>query len=147
VITPAALLSFMRQHRVAVQSSVSAEGAPQSAVVGIAVTDRFEILFDTLESTRKAINLRANPWIAFVIGGLMPGDERTVQYQGITDAPSGAELERLKQIYYSVYPDGPSRLAWPGLVYLRARPAWIRYSDYTREPPLIAEFTAAQLGA
>jgi hypothetical protein len=51
-MNPAALLAFLRQHGLAVQTSVSKEGNPQAAVVGIAVTDRFEIVFDTLESTR-----------------------------------------------------------------------------------------------
>src|SRR5439155_24498926 len=79
------LLRFMSTQRLAVQSSVSAAGAPQAAVVGIAVSDQFGIIFDTLASTRKVPNLRANPRIAFVIGGLTDGDERTVQYEGVAD--------------------------------------------------------------
>ena len=66
---PKALLEFMRLHRLAVQTSVSPEGAAQAALVGFAVTDRFEIIFDTLETTRKARNLRRNPHVALVIGG------------------------------------------------------------------------------
>ena len=64
------LLEFMRSHRYAVESSVSPAAAPEAAVVGIAVTDRFEIVFDTLASSRKAENLRRHPRIAFVIGDL-----------------------------------------------------------------------------
>jgi hypothetical protein len=139
------LLAFLRQHRVAVQASVSDAGGAQAAVVGIAVTDRFEIVFDTLSSSRKAQNLRRNPKLAFVIGGLIEGDERTAQYEGVADEPSGDELERLKQAYYKVYTDGPSRLTWPGLIYVRVRPTWVRYSDYTVDPPQIVEFTAEQL--
>jgi len=126
---------------------VSASQSPQAAVVGIAVTDRFEIVFDTLDSTRKARNVRRNPRLAFVIGGVTDGEERTVQYEGIADEPSGEELERLKAIYYSVYPDGPSRLSWPGLIYVRVRPTWIRYTDYTVEPPEILEFSAEDFDA
>src|SRR5205814_3855852 len=66
-----------------VQSSVSALNHAQAAVVGFAVSEAFEIIFDTLDSTRKVANLRANPRIALVIGGLDAGDERTVQYEGI----------------------------------------------------------------
>lgn len=139
------LLEFLREHRLAVEASVSASGSAQAAVVGIAVTDQFEIVFDTVESTRKAENLRRNPKLALVIGGLIAGDERTVQYEGVADEPSGAELERIKQVYYAVYPDGPGRLSWPGLMYVRVRPTWIRYSDYNRDPPEIIEFTAEQL--
>jgi general stress protein 26 len=138
------LLDFLRQHRLAVEASISESGSPQAAVVGIAVTDRFEIVFDTVDTTRKARNLRRNGQVAFVIGGLT-GEERTAQYEGIADEPSGAELERLKAVYYRVYPDGPSRLSWPGLIYVRVRPTWIRYTDYTVNPTEITEFTADEL--
>jgi len=144
-VTPRDLLQFLQSHRLAVQTSVSALGTPQAAVVGIAVSDRFEIIFDTLASTRKAVNLRANPKAALVVGGLTNGDERTAQIEGLADEPSGAELERLTRVYYDVYPDGPSRLSWDGLIYVRVRPAWIRFSDYNQGPPLIVEFTEDQL--
>lgn len=109
-----------------------------------------EIVFDTLESTRKARNLRQNNRLALVIGGSNDGDERTVQYEGIADEPSGAELERLKNVYYAAFPDGPSRLSWPGLswpglIYVRVKPTWIRYSNYSVDPPEIVEFSAQQL--
>ena len=71
------LLQFMRSEKYAVQTSVTPGGAPQAAVVGIAVSDQFEIVFDTLASSRKARNLRANAAIALVIGGTRDGDERT----------------------------------------------------------------------
>jgi hypothetical protein len=144
-MTAADVLDFLRLQRLAVQASVSQSGAPQAAVVGFAVTDRFEIVFDTLASSRKARNLRRHPGIALVIGGTTAGDERTVQFEGIADEPSGADLERLKQVYYTAYPDGPSRLSWPGLIYIRVRPVWLRFSDYNRDPPEIAEFRAEQL--
>ncbi len=117
-----------------------ATGSPQAAVVGIAVTDRFEIVFDTVSSSRKAANLRANPAVAFVIGGTRDGDERTVQYEGTADEPSGAELERLLAVYYARFPEGPERRAWPGLIYVRVKPTWIRYSNFSAQPPEIVEF-------
>jgi general stress protein 26 len=144
-MNPRALLEFVRLHRLAVQTSVSTVGAPQAAVVGFAVTDQFEIVFDTLESSRKAENLRQRPRVALVIGGCVPGDERTVQYEGVVDKPSGSELERLKDAYYAVYPDGPSRLSWPGLIYVRIRPTWVRYSDYNLDPPEIVVFRGESL--
>jgi len=140
------LLEFLRLHRLAVQASVSAGGLAQAAIVGFAVTDRFEIVFDTLAATRKVQNLRKNPHMALVIGGWVEGDERTVQYEGEADEPSGTELDRLKHAYYSVYPDGVSRANWPGLIYVRVRPKWIRYSDYNQNPPETVEFRGEDLG-
>lgn len=135
------VLQFMRSHRLAVQASVSAAQAPQAAVVGFIVTDDFELLFDTLVTTRKAINLRHNARCAFVIGGLLNGDERTVQFEGIADEPSGVELERLKERYFAQFPEGRDRQHWPGLTYVRVRPQWLRLSDFNHTPPTITEFT------
>jgi hypothetical protein len=144
-MTPADLLQFMRGHSLAVQSSVSASPAPQAAVVGFVINNEFEIIFDTLETTRKVHNLRGNPKIAFVIGGLLAGDERTVQYEGVADEPVGPELDRLKELYFETFPDGRQRQNWPGLIYVRVRPMWIRYSDYNRNPPEIVEFNSEAL--
>lgn len=73
------LLVMMRANRFAIQASVSPAASPQAAVVGVIVTDDFELFFDTLDMIRKMLNLRQNPKIAFVIGGTVEGDERTVQ--------------------------------------------------------------------
>jgi len=135
----------MQSHALAVQISVSPSGVPQGAVVGIVVTDEGEIFFDTLDSTRKVQNLRRNPKIGFVIGGLTPGEERTVQYEGVADEPKGAELDRLKDLYFLRFPDGRERQSWPGLTYLRARPLWIRYSDFNQNPPEVVEFDWVRL--
>jgi general stress protein 26 len=139
------LLEFMRGHRYAVEASVSPNGGAQAAVVGIVVTEDFEIFFDTLAETRKARNLRRNSAIALVIGGTVTDDQRSVQYEGIVDEPQGAELERLQALYFSRFPDGIERQSWPGLIYLRARPTWLRYSDFSLDPPEFVELDAQQL--
>ncbi len=135
------ILRFLRSRRYAVQASASPSGVPQAAVVGVAVGDDFEIVFDTLGDTRKAAHLRANPEIAFVFGTGEGGDERTVQLSGVADEPTGAERERVQKLYFSVFPDGVERLAWPGLTHFSARPRWLRYSDFGQSPPLIIEIT------
>jgi uncharacterized protein YhbP (UPF0306 family) len=139
------LLEFMRMHVNAVEASVSPEGAPQAAVIGFAITDSFEIVFDSVDTTRKVKNLLLNPRVAFVIGGWMPNDERTVQYEGVVDRPEEPELERLKKIYYAKFPTGRLRLNWPGITYLRARPTWIRYRDFNKVPPTVLELDAEQI--
>jgi hypothetical protein len=130
-----------------VQASRGPADAIQAALIGIAVTDSFEIVFDTLDTTRKVRNLRAEPRMALVIGGWLSGDERTVQYEGVADEPTGDDLERVRALYYAAWPDGPSRASWPGLVYVRVRPTWVRYSDFNSDPPVIVEFTRQRLGA
>jgi len=136
------LLAFLRRHRLAVQSSVSETGAPQSAVVGFGVSDALELVFDSLESTRKVQNLRRDPRIAVVVGW----DTSTAQLEGIADFPSGAELERIREVYFAAYPDGRDRLAWPGIVHIRVRLTWARYSDFAAQPPRVVELDAGELG-
>lgn len=135
----------MRSRRYAVESSLHPNGAPQSATVGIAVSDEFEIVFDTLGTSRKGHNLRRRPDIAFVIGSLEGADERTVQYEGTADEPQGTERARLTELYFGVFPDGRERQKWPGLTHIRATPRWLRYSDYNIDPPVILEWDAAAL--
>src|SRR5438045_9729976 len=96
-VKPQTVLDYMRTHRLAVQATVSAAGVPQAALVGFAVSDHFEIVFDTVQTTRKAQNLRRNSHVALVIGGSVPDDERTVQYAGEAEGPSGGDLARLKR--------------------------------------------------
>ncbi len=87
------------------------------------------------------------PTIALVLGGWIAGDERTVQYEGVADEPAGAELDRIKQVYLDAWPDGRSRQSWPGLVYVRVRPTWVRFSDFNRDPPYVVEYSGQQLTA
>jgi pyridoxine/pyridoxamine 5'-phosphate oxidase len=126
-MTRAELLQFLRKHRYAVQATTTADGAPQAAVIGIAVTDELELVFDTLGTTRKALNLRRDARIALVIGW---DEEQTVQLEGRADEPSGSELARLKRAYFERFPDGPERETWPDITYFRVRPHWARYSDF-----------------
>ena len=139
-MTRADLLGFLRGQSLAAAASVSDAGTPQAAVVGIVVTDQFEVVFDTIATSRKARNLRARPHLALVIGGMRPGDERTVQYEGLADEPAGHDLERVTELYLRCFPTGLKRQKWPGLTYLRVRPTWIRCSDFAQDPPLVVEF-------
>jgi hypothetical protein len=132
------LHTFMAEHRYGVVSSISATGIPQSALVGIAVTDQLEIVFDTLRSTRKYRNLIARAACSVVLG--FPG-EKTVQLEGNAMEPAGAERTRYQEAYFITWPDGRDRTGWPGMTYLVVRPKWIRFSDFDQRPPLIEEIT------
>ena len=138
---PADLKSFVDGHRWAVEASTGVDGAPQAAIIGIAMSDRLEIVFDTLSTSRKAINLKTRPCLALVIGGWDDDDPRTLQIEGEVDFPQGDDLKRLADVYYSVFPEGRTRLDWPELVYVRMRPRWARFSDYLAEPPVIDEWS------
>lgn len=136
------LIEFVRRHRLAVEASLGPTGAPQGAVVAIAVSDRLEFIFDTVKSSRKHANLLRDPRVALVVGW---DHEATMQVEGTADVPSSEELERIREAYFQAHPDGRARLDWPGIVHVRVRPTWIRYSDFNQTPPRIEELAASEL--
>lgn len=136
-MTEADLYAFIGQCKLGVLGTIAEGNMPQSALVGIAVTPQLEIVFDTVKSSRKYRNLASHGACSFAIGW---SGEQTVQYEGEAEELSGRELERCQKVYFQAWPDGPSRLSWPGIVYFVVRPRWIRYSDFDQNPPLIREF-------
>ena len=141
-MTETDLYHFMTQCKLGVLASIGPERTPQSALVGIAVTPKLEIIFDTVRSSRKCPNLLATPACSFVIGWT---GEQTVQYEGRAfelkrDELQSAELERYQPIYFDAWPECRAHLTWPDITYFMVRPQWIRYSDFAQSPPLMREF-------
>jgi nitroimidazol reductase NimA-like FMN-containing flavoprotein (pyridoxamine 5'-phosphate oxidase superfamily) len=128
------LRDFLRLHRDGVVATIFG-GQPEAAVVGIGITDACDVVFDALDTTHKVRNLRLDPRIALTVWS----GSRTAQVEGVADEPQGAELVALQATYYAAFPDGPSRLAWPGLTYVRIRPRWARFSDFGATPARIVE--------
>src|SRR5262245_20928431 len=73
------LLSYMRARKLAVIGTTGPDGSPQGALVGVAVTDDFHIIFDTVSDSRKHQNLQRDTRIAATFTG--PG-EQTLQVEG-----------------------------------------------------------------
>ncbi|MFI4890767.1 MAG: pyridoxamine 5'-phosphate oxidase family protein [Steroidobacterales bacterium] len=138
VIDKTELLAYMRQHQHVVLSSLAADGAPQAALVGVAILDSMELVFDTVTTSRKHANLLRDRRAAVTFSG---PNEQTLQLEGIAYPVSlaGAADQSFREAYYRAWPDGRARLEWPGLCYWRVMPRWARYSDFNRGP-LIAEF-------
>ncbi len=135
-MTKEAIYRFICSHKLAVIATNSASGQPEAAVVGIAVTPALEIVFDTINTSRKYQNIKQNPYVALVIGW---HNETTVQYEGEAVEISGADDDIYRETYYSVYPDGRQHTAsWPGLVHFKVVPKWLRYSNFN-QPAVVEE--------
>jgi hypothetical protein len=134
-LSDAELLGYMRGHKLAVVSTQGSDG-PQSALVGIAITDGFQIIFDTLSTSRKHANLVREPRIAVNFAG--PA-EQTLQYEGVAVAVSSSDPGDAvhREAYYLAWPDGRARLNWPDLVYWRIKARWLRFSDFDRGPLIV----------
>jgi general stress protein 26 len=102
------MLAYMRRHKLAVVSTIGADGGPQSALVGVGMTNALEIVFDTLSTTRKHANLQRDSRIAVTFSGR---GEMTLQYEGAATLLSakGDEDEVYREAYYAAWPDGRRR--------------------------------------
>jgi general stress protein 26 len=118
---------FMGSERLGVLTTATNSGQPQAALMGFAVTPELEIIFDTVRSSRKYPNLKANPRVAWVVGCTT---EVTVQYEGEAEELEGKALAKYKAIYFQKFTDGPAREHWAGMTYFVVRPKWVRYCDY-----------------
>jgi general stress protein 26 len=130
------VLDHLRHHDLAVLATSSPLGLSQAALMGIAATEEFVLIFDTLTTTRKYANLKSNPRVALVVGC---EGEATVQFEGEAEELEGEALGPAKDVYFAAWPDGRDRETWPGITYFRVTPRWIRYSDFAQIPPLIIE--------
>lgn len=130
-MTKAELIAFMRRAEFWVEATTHASGAPQAAVVGVAVSDALELVFDTLGDTRKAGNLARDARIALVMWAKSDsGGQATIQLEGVADEPTGEALAAIKRVYFARFTDGPTREGWDGIRYVRVRPRWLRYTDF-----------------
>jgi len=129
--------NFIRQHQLAVISTIGSDGKPEAALVGIAVSGNLDIIFDTLKTSRKYQNILANHHVAIVVGW---DNETTLQYEGEAEVLGNDDAsDNYRQTYYAAWPDGRERAeTWPGLVHIKVSPKWIRYSNFN-EPALIKE--------
>jgi len=139
-MTKTELLHYVRNYGTGIIATQSSSGNPHAALVAIAISDQLELIFDTVKSSRKWNNLQHSTSVAVVIGG-WDDSETTLQYEGLADEPKGSELERIKEIYFSAFPDGRARLNWDGITYFRIKPTWIRYSDFNPDGSIV-EFNA-----
>ena len=119
-------LEFLRQCALGTVATVGEDGTPEAALVNLAVTDDLEVIFETIQTTQKCINLRRNPRAA-VVASL---GEETLQYQGIADEPDAFALKPLLEVYFAAQPAALRHRGWPGLTWFRVKPRWIRLSRY-----------------
>ena len=131
------IYQFIKQQSLGVVTTVNKVNQPEGALVGIAISVNLEIIFDTVQKSRKYRNILNNSKVAFVIGW---ENETTVQFEGIAEVlGDDNESENLKEIYFRAFPDGRERAeTWPGLVHIKVTPHWLRYSNFN-EPAVIQE--------
>ena len=134
------IIDFMKLHRLAVISTIDTErNRPEAACIAFAEKDNLDLIFGTLNTSRKYKNLQANLNVSFVIGW---SDELgTVQYEGVAQELSGEEALEHGKVMADKNESARAFLTKEGQRYFLVKPAWVRLVDKSRVPQEVVEVT------
>ena len=130
------LVEFISHHRLATLASLGPDGAPQAALMNIAVTQDLEVVFETTSQTRKFINLERDSRVALVIGW---SGQETLQYEGRAIRPDGRRRDMARDAFVAAFPAKTADEHWPSNAYFLVTPHWLRFSSYYR-PRFVEEY-------
>lgn len=123
------ILEFSKTQMLCVISTVSPDGKPEAALVGIAETDNFEFIFGTSDTSRKYKNLQQNSHVAIVIGHDAK-ERRTVQIEGVATELEGAEADTYRDILLTKNPFAKKFAEKPDQKWFKVQPTWARYTNF-----------------
>jgi hypothetical protein len=131
---PADIAAFVRHEGRAIVATVTPDGEPEAALVGITALDDGTLIFNVLPWARKLVNLRANMRVAVVTGTVGP---LSVQFEGPAVITEGESAERYAAEFERLVPGSKSR--YEGYEVVVVRPDWLRVYDVSHKPPLVIE--------
>lgn len=129
------ILEFIKKQTLAILSTATPTGKTESAVMAIATGDSWEIYMSTENNTRKVPILQANNQASLIIGGL---GSPSIQIDGHCYVASGSDADLVKNQILMIHPDTKDYLTATS-VFLKFVPSWLRYSDFSQNPPTIVE--------
>lgn len=124
-------LDFIKQHTLAVLSTVTPDNKSESAVIEFSEKENLEIIFDTFETFRKYTNMRNNPNVSVVIGW---DEDKTLQLEGKAVELESEEVEEYKKIHLVKLPKAIDIISQEGIRFFKIVPTWIRYLDASVQP-------------
>ena len=126
--------AFIRREGRGVVATVSPQGHPQAALVGLAALDDGTLIFNSELAARKIRNLATTGRVAVVVG--VSGD-LSVQLEGPATITGEDERERHGVEYDRQLPG--SRALQPDFALVVVRPSWIRVYDTSAASAAVAE--------
>lgn len=138
-MTKKALLTLLQKESLCVLATTNLDGKPEAAVMAYAINNRFEVYMFTESSTRKWQNIICCPRVAIVVGGFK--NDPTVQLDGVCVGLTKKEHKTIPQYVLGVHPEWQDYFSSPSGEWLKIVPSWARYSDFSTNPPKIAEIS------
>lgn len=145
------ILNFLANHVLCTISTVNVDTLqPEAALIAFAELPNLEILFVTLEGSRKYQNMLANNKVALVVGwDRRPEKWATLQYEGFASLVLAQEIGRYKKVFLSKKntPCSYEFLNKKGMKLFKITPTWIGYSQYNIGNPQVIELKSSDLAS
>lgn len=133
-LNPAEVAAFVREEGRGIVATVSPDGEPEAALVGITALDDGTLLFNVVPWARKLANLKSSGRVAVVVG---TAGAVSIQFEGRAEVTSGDAAERFAADFERLMPG--SRARYEGYEVVVVRPDWLRVYDVSHRPPLVVE--------
>ncbi len=143
------ILDFLRGHtsRLGVVSTVSSKNTPESAFVYYSFDNDLNLYFMTRAESRKAINLRSNNHVSYVVASENP--PQTLQVEGEVSWVDEPEMQKvlfkdLVEFSAKNYFSAPiAQMPNSELIFLKISPNWMRFGNFEirREGDMFLEET------
>jgi general stress protein 26 len=131
---PSSISAFVRREGRGVVATVTPEGYPEAALVGLGSLVDGTLIFNSNREARKIRNLARNDRVAVVVG---VAGEVTVQFEGIATITRDEERDAYGREYDRQFPG--SRALDPDFAVVVVRPSWLRVYDTATVPVSISE--------
>ena len=124
------IYEFLKLRDLCVLSTTN-DGQSQSSLMGFGISEDLDFVFGTSNKSRKYNNVQKNKNVSIVVGFT---EGKTIQCEGVVEFLEGEELERYKNIYFTLRPSVKKYELLPDQVYFKVKLNWLRYTDVTKKP-------------
>ena len=139
-LTTTTIKKYLNQNELCVLSTASKTGKSQSAVMDYAFDPKtWAFYLFTQDHTRKFKNLQQNSKISLVIGGFK--DDPSLQIDGLAKIVASSSFPTVKKFILSLHPEWKDYFDNPCQRFLKIKPHWLRYGDYSPSGHQIAEIS------
>lgn len=104
--------------------------------MGFGINEDLAFVFGTSNKSRKYKNIVNNKNVSIVVGF---DQGKTVQCEGEVKFLDGEELNKYKNIYFTLRPSVKKYETLPDQVYFVVNLNWLRYTDVTKKPWVVVE--------
>lgn len=127
---------FLKKNDLGVLATANKKGKTQAAVMAYVFKDNLLFVF-TETTTRKYKNIVENNQVSLIVGGFK--DDPTVQIDGTIAELGLDEGGKIKESVLNLHPEWKGYFDSPNGRWFAIKPSWMRYSDFSANPPEVLE--------